>query len=118
MFSEKEVDISERAYHFILSVISKNIMNFSQEANEFWGKYKTAGKLLFNKNVLCEILSKNGFEFDAIKRKWKEKGYIELNSQGKYVHQRKMHNITTPFVLLDTDILKDDDDYEVETCPF
>ena len=118
LFSEKEVDISERAYHFILSVISKNIVNFSKDGSEFWGKYKEPGKLLFNKNVLCEILSKNGFEFDAIKRKWKEKGYIHLNSQGKYIHQRKMNDITTPFIMLDTDVMKDDDEIQEEKCPF
>jgi hypothetical protein len=45
-------------------------------------------------------MREEGFEFDAVKRKWHENGYIEANSQGKFVHQRKIKSVTTSFVKL------------------
>ena len=44
---------------------------------EFWGK-KTGDTIYINKSVLENILFKSGFDFDACKKKWAEKGYIEL----------------------------------------
>jgi hypothetical protein len=29
-----------------------------------------------------------GFDFDAVKAKWAERGYLQKNSQGKYHHTR------------------------------
>lgn len=109
LFSEKEVDISERAYSYILSIIAQNQINFTSASTDNWGQYKCEGKLLFNKNLLHKLLSASGFDFEAVKRKWEAKKYIELNSQGKYAHQRKINGVTTNYILINTDILIDDD---------
>lgn len=100
LFSEKEVDISERAYSFVTGLVARNISKFEERTSDRWGMHLNAGYILINKQVICEELSSHGFEFDAIKRKWELKGYIQKNSQDKYFHARKVNNVTTTFVKL------------------
>ena len=52
---------------------------------------KTLGKIekgfcYFNQSELIKVLSENNFDFDAIKKDWAAKGYLEKNSQGRYLH--------------------------------
>lgn len=115
LFSEKEVDISERAYDFANSLFVRYASNFSLASNDVWGKVLGEGVVLIDKQVLCEQLSKQGYEFDAIKRKWAERGYLEKNSQGKFYHTRRIGNTSTMFVKINTKYLDDD---LPEKCPF
>lgn len=83
--SESEVDIAERAYQFIRNCIAENQNNFSQEAKQVWGGIQN-GYAYINKNVLCRVLEEQGFDFDAVKAKWADRGYLEKSGQGRYHH--------------------------------
>ena len=106
--SEKDVDISERAYNFVMNLCAVNVNKFSENGNgEIWGKISN-GEILINKDVLMRQLDLNGFSFDAVKKDWAEKGYLLLNSQKKYVHQTKCFGAKGNFIkLAELDICKD-----------
>lgn len=86
--SASEVDVTERAYHYVRNAIAENIMCFSHDARQVWGSL-TEMYAYINKNVLCRIMNDAGFDFDAVKAKWAERGYLVRNSQGKYHHSRQ-----------------------------
>ena len=119
--SAKEVDISERAYNFVMNLCAVNVNKFSaNSAGEIWGKAE-GGEILINKDVLCRQMDLNGFSFDTVKKDWAQKGYLILNSQGRYVHQTHCFGAKGNFIKLsELDITKDiktfDDLYKVENC--
>lgn len=90
--SESEVDVAERAYQFVRNCIAENRNNFARDARQIWGDIQD-DYAYFNKNVLCRIMNDAGFDFDAVKTKWAERGYLIRNSQGKFHHvkYRAMH---------------------------
>ena len=105
LFSGKEVDASERAYSYILDTIARNHAKFTLENTgnpygEIWGKYDDDGNCFINKTVLSELLEKAGFDFDAVKRKWTEKGYLLRNSQGKMFHYTTCFGIKSQYIKL------------------
>lgn len=80
--SEKEVDVTERAYQFIVSVISENVRNFTGDGYSLWGTFD--GKSVFvNKSVLERLLNDNGFDFSAVKAKWLKRGYMIAGHGGR-----------------------------------
>lgn len=103
LFSGKEVDVSERAYSYILDTIARNHAKFTLEntANpygEIWGKFDDDENCFINKTVLSELLEKAGFDFDAVKRKWTENGYLMRNTQGKLLHQTSCFGIKSNYI--------------------
>jgi putative DNA primase/helicase len=116
--SASEVDVVERAYQFVRNAIAENSANFHPDAQRTWGTIQGEHAYV-NKNVLCRIMEEQGFDFDAVKTKWAERGYIELNSQGRYIHQRTINNVRASFVkvaLLDSDYFGHND--EINDLPF
>ncbi len=98
--SSEDVDISERAYCFIIDCISINQNRFlgfdntKETFGEVWGRCIKSSQIVdFSKTKLEECLSENGYSFDAVKRNWKERGYLKPNSQGKYFHSTSINNI-------------------------
>ena len=95
--SAAEVDVTERAYQFICGAIAENQTNFSNDSKQIWGSIE--GNYVFiNKNVLCRIMEDAGFDFDAVKAKWHEKGYLERNNQGKYHYHKSIGGIKAMYV--------------------
>lgn len=95
--TEKEVSQSERAYDFMIDWIAVN-QNYFTEDNFA----KTLGKIekgfcYFNQSELIKVLSENNFDFDAIKKDWANKGYLEKNSQGRYFHYTKVRSIKAQY---------------------
>lgn len=41
---------------------------------------------LINAEILRKELYKGGFEFDTVKKDWVDIGFLETNSQGRYLH--------------------------------
>ena len=105
--SAKEVDVSERAYAFVMNAIAENSINFTAESRQTWGSLSD-GFAYVNKNVLERIMNSEGFDFDAVKTKWAEKGYLEKNSQGRYHHSRLVHQTRAAYVKI---ILKNTDKF-------
>ena len=95
--SANEVDVAERSYQSILNWIAKNPVRFqnpneedSANKGEVWGRIdddeehpETPPVAVINKDVLCEFLEKNGFDYAAVSKKWAAKERIIRNSQGK-----------------------------------
>ena len=111
--SRAEVDTAERAYDYIKDVIAINDSRFCPNSygdmsGEIWGRievecFKDAPEkrtVYINKTALVKLLRSEGYEFDAIKAKWADKGYLVRNSQGKMIHQTKCHNIKGAYVVL------------------
>lgn len=98
--SSEDVDISERAYRFIVNHIAANKNRFFNDVNmELWGSYKPgASSLLYNKQNLEKHLASEGFSFDAVKKDWVKKGYIKLNNQSRYFFSTSCHGMHGQYV--------------------
>jgi uncharacterized protein (DUF927 family) len=121
--SKTSVDVAERAYEYIINLVSSNINNFdsSKFVGECWGKIEECF-IWFNKQILIRELNAVGFSFEAVKKKWDEKGYLLKNSQGRYHHQRKVNNFTALYMKIffensehvQTEVTQED----TNDCPF
>ncbi len=98
--SKKDVDVTLRAYEYAMSQIAINANKFGESENiETWGRIDD-NFVLVNKAKLVELLNAGGFDFNAVKSKWAQRGYLVPNSQGKFVHQTKCHNIKGNYIKL------------------
>lgn len=117
--SNKEVDAAERAYEWTLSWIAENANKFRNDTlNEIWGKLvEDENYCLINKNVFEENLNKAGFDYKAIIKKFADKGYVEKNSQGRFIHNTKAFNIKANYIKIN---LKNDIENTIndEELPF
>lgn len=135
--SAKDVDIAERSYQMVLNWIAKNPIRFQNPAGidtankgEVWGRIDEDEKhpenppvAVINKDVLCEFLERSGFDYAAISKDWAKEGRIRKNSQGKYVHQTKVHGIRASYIKLNMEPDTDKDGFisiedEQLTLPF
>lgn len=115
--SASEVDVSERAYDYVMNLVAANSGRFdSAEKTEIWGSIDD-GVVSINKNILVREMSAKGFEFDAVKRKWFEKGYLIANTQGKFLHSTKINGIKASYIKLRTKAEENVNGYEY-AAPF
>ena len=92
----KDTDETERFYEKILEWFYQNINRFKEETTgEIWGKYTNLGEEITNiyviPKVLYEFLEQNNINFNGIKKKLWDKGYIEKDSQGKFAQATKLN---------------------------
>ena len=123
--SANEVDVAERSYQSILNWIAKNPVRFqnpneedSANKGEVWGRIdddeehpETPPVAVINKDVLCEFLEKNGFDYAAVSKKWAAKERVIRNSQGKYIHNTKVFGIKANYVKLNMEPDVDSDGF-------
>ena len=91
LHSNKTVDVSERAFEWVLSWISQNYDRFlSTSVGERWGKAEKRNAkdaeesiVWVDKRVLEKQMRANGFEYNAVIRSWGEKGYIERDPSNR-----------------------------------
>lgn len=103
LFSTKAVDVAERAYEYTVNLISANRSHFEASAFEIWGRVDESldGDVAYiNKLILSEKLKDAGFDFDAVKKKWKEAGRLIPNSQGKLYHATNCHKSKGTYIKL------------------
>lgn len=82
-----EIRTAIKAKEYIISIINANWKKFDDSNyGECWG-FKNEWHCTFNAQILYRELLKGGYEFDTVKKEWAEMGFLEKNSQGKYVHQ-------------------------------
>lgn len=106
--SKAQVDVAERAYHVVMAIIAENAENFDSgvlQADErfmktYWGRIRHDGIVFINKNVLSKMLTNNGFDFEAVKKKWCERGYLIRNSQGRFYGAYTLNKVTAYYVRL------------------
>ena len=106
---KNEIKTSIKAQEYIISVINANQSKFDENNRfgECWGKmreeYKENGKVfkfIFNAQILQRELLKGGFEFNTVKKEWAEDGFLEKNSQGKFVHFTTINQEKGSYIIL------------------
>lgn len=101
LVDKSAVDMSERAYEFIMNSIAANGHKFNTDGiAECWGKIDENDTVLINKTVLAKIMNDNGYDFNACKKKWAANGYLELNSQLRYYHAASVNGVKGNYVKL------------------
>jgi uncharacterized protein (DUF927 family) len=95
--STEETDIAVRAYKWVVDWISQNENRFfSSQHGEIWGKFAEDRKTVYIiGSVLKQAMKKEGFSFDAIKKKWDDKGWIKR--YGSTYMQRKCISEGKPY---------------------
>lgn len=120
--SHSEVDVSERAFGFIVDWISVNQSCFSGEFHEVGTNKQVYGRIdrqnsdivYVVNSVLKDELSKEGFSLEAVISKWRERGYSIPNTQGKNIHSTKINGQKATCYKLDLSSFKTDDEIEDE----
>jgi hypothetical protein len=103
-----EIKTSLKAKEYIINIINANENKFNENYyGECWGKiyekYNGNEKIyeyVFNAQILYRELKKGGFEFDTVKKDWAEMGFLEKNSQNKFVHQTTVRSSKGSFIKL------------------
>lgn len=102
--TKSEVDVSERAYAYIINRIAVSNNNFSNEAREIWGTInRVENTALINKDILVRELGASGFDFESVKKKWMDNHYLIPNSQGRYFHNTSCGGIKATYIKLSTE---------------
>lgn len=90
--NKEEIKTSIQAKKYIIDIISMNPKRFDDSNyGECWG-FKTEYTCTIVATALYRELKKGGFEFNTVKKEWAEMGFLEKNSQGRYVHQTQVRN--------------------------
>ena len=97
LHSNKAVDVSERAYEWVINWVSRNANRFSPDAAEVYGKLES-DHVVVNKDVLLKAMSESGYEYNAVSRKWAEKGYLLKTKQGKTIHRTTINGVPSNVV--------------------
>lgn len=103
-----EIKTSVLAKDYIISVISTNQNKFGENVyGEFWGRStptyennEQMQKYFIDKQVLIRELAKGGFDFNTVKKEWSKSGFLEKNSQNKFIHQTKVNNVKGNYIVL------------------
>lgn len=83
--SADTVDVTERAYKAVAGMVVQYSANFAEEPKEAWGRWD-GNEVYILKSVLSERMLKMGFDWEACKKKWKNKGYIRTGRDGRMQH--------------------------------
>lgn len=102
MFTDNEVDATERGYSHVKDTISMNLNKFSKDSNEIWGAIKD-DVIYIQKIKLIEILKNAGYDFKSMQKSWVDKSYIKKDSQDRYFHNTKCHGIKSNYVVFNKD---------------
>ena len=83
---KNEIKTAMKAKDYIISIINANWKRFDEtNFGECWG-YKNEYVCTINAQILYRELLKGGYEFNTVKKEWADSGFLEVNSQGKFVH--------------------------------
>lgn len=115
--SADEIDLSERAYSYTVNFIARNWVRFEAgDANhgELWGQL-WSDHCMINIDVLKKALADEGFEFDAIKKSWASKHYLELGKDGRFSIKTTCYGLKARYVCvnlpeIETDPQREDPD--------
>jgi uncharacterized protein (DUF927 family) len=85
--AKTEIKTAMKAKEYIIGIINMNSKKFEEYGyGECWG-IKDDYYCIINSQALFRELEKGGFEFNTVKKDWCDMGFLELNSQGRYIHQ-------------------------------
>lgn len=117
--SKHEVDVANRAYEYIMSEVELNLNRFNDNENsgEIWGQVDDY-VVTINRQKLIDVLRTGGFDFNAVKSKWAERGLLMLNSQGRFAFHTKCYNVKGRYVKLKRQSEGNDDEKDNGDLPF
>lgn len=103
-----EIRTSIKAKEYIINVINANRGKFEENRyGEQWGEIREGWKdndkiykFVFNAQILQRELAKGGYEFNSVKKEWAVDGFIEKNSQGKFVHCTTINRERGSYIIL------------------
>lgn len=101
--TKADVDVTARAWDWLIGFIGVNQKRFSLLENngELWGRIDTLKNTCWiDKTTLIKKMSEVGFDFDAVKVKWFERGQLMKNKQGRYHHTRSIYDISGMYISL------------------
>ncbi len=82
--TDQQVSVAERAYSYICDAIAENINKFNADSSSgVWG-IAEGDAVYINKSVLSRLLNEEGYDFEAVRREWGQKGYMKKAPDGKY----------------------------------
>ena len=95
--SNAETDVAVRAYKWVIDWVSRNENRFfNSQYGEIWGRYSHDRTTVFIiASVLKEAMKKEGYSFDAVKKKWCEGE--KLKKYGSTYFQRKSVGEGSPY---------------------
>lgn len=97
---KNEIRTSMKAKEYIINIISANWKRFEENGyGECWG-IKNEFYCTINAQILFRELEKGGFEFNTIKKEWLEMGFLEANSQGRYIHNTTVRKEKAGYIRL------------------
>lgn len=97
---KSEIRTAIKAKEYILGIISANYKKFDENGfGECWG-FKDEFYCIINAQILYRELEKGGYEFNTVKKEWFELGFLEKNSQGKFVHQTTVRKEKANYIRL------------------
>lgn len=123
----KDIDEAERYMELIIEWFYQNINKFYYNNNinngEIWGTYKQEkeeeiSQILVNPKVLKDFLTSNNINFNGVKTKLFYKGYLEKNSQGRYVHQTTVNGIKQNLIKININNNPKTEKEEIDDIPF
>lgn len=112
--SKKQVDITERAYDYVVGMISENVGNFQSGAVRQWGDI-SGDVVRINKTVLMRIMSEEGYDFDACKKKWSNTGKLVLTPSGKFAGYASVNGVKGQYVTIR---IKEPDEQKTELTDY
>lgn len=97
---KNEIKTSVKAKDYILNIINANWKRFDESNyGECWG-IKNEYYCTINAQILYRELLKGGYEFDTVKKDWADMGFLEKNSQGRFIHNTKVRNEKGSYIRL------------------
>ena len=120
--NESDVDVTERAFQYTVDWISVNQQSFSREKEELVSYKQVYGRVDRNNDnivfvvnsVLKRELEEQGYSMDACTSKWREKGYLLPNSQGRNLHSTKINGQKATCYKVNLESFITDEDRELE----
>ena len=95
-----EIKTNIKAKEYILGIISANWKRFDENNyGECWGT-KDEWYCTINAQILFRELLKGGYEFNTVKKEWADDGFLETNSQGRYIHYTTVRKEKAGYVRL------------------
>lgn len=124
--SSAQTDTATRAYETFCDLMAINTPHFyratpyTEPVGEFWGEIESevectentkdpntndeiekARRVWIIRSKAIDLLRQHGYELDAVKSTWADKGWLIRNSQGKMLHQTSKHYIKGSYLCID-----------------
>ncbi|MBR3133365.1 MAG: DUF927 domain-containing protein [Clostridia bacterium] len=104
-YFSKDIDEAERIYKLIFNWFSENLNRFNGKDNvEQWGRYDSiedrVTAIYINPKILKDFLNNNNINFNGIKNKLFEKGYLEKSSKNEFTQPHRINGILQRVMLI------------------